>query len=328
MHPRAGDAINVRDHLEGRGRAVITASSAMEYSYEGDELSGRGQPSVFTDAVVKGLASGQADRDGDTWISVDDLYDYVYEQVKERTPSQRPNKMSTLEGQVYLARSSYERPVTPAELNSELLALTKHPIASARKGAVQELAKLCNDNDRANALAARQVLDHIAKNDDSLSVRQAAEDTLRDAGDATSPTPASPRGSTEQSSRATPARARGGRRVLRRKRGEDGRGSQARRAASPPEFEERSAHAASTEISPTARPLLTARRWLSSPLHLTALSVVILAVGIPLIATNVPHGRPSDAGNTIGIILTVTGSLGVLLAAVRGLRNKLRRRRR
>lgn len=30
MHRRAGDEVNVRDHLEGRGRAVITASNATE----------------------------------------------------------------------------------------------------------------------------------------------------------------------------------------------------------------------------------------------------------------------------------------------------------
>ena len=34
MHRRAGDEVNVKDHFEGRGRFVITASNATEYSYE------------------------------------------------------------------------------------------------------------------------------------------------------------------------------------------------------------------------------------------------------------------------------------------------------
>ena len=179
MRSRAGEVVDVHDHLEGRGRAVITASSSMEYSYEGDKLTGHGQPSIFTGAVVEGLRSGKADRDGDKWISVDDLYDYVYERVKETTPAQTPTKMSTLEGRVYLGRSVYERPVEPAKLDDELLALIKHPIASARLGGVQELAKLRADDDRAVALAARQILEQMI-NDDSLSVREAVQAALHE----------------------------------------------------------------------------------------------------------------------------------------------------
>src|SRR4029453_4799180 len=36
---RAGAEVDVEDHLGGHGRVVITASSAMEYAFEGDELS-------------------------------------------------------------------------------------------------------------------------------------------------------------------------------------------------------------------------------------------------------------------------------------------------
>jgi hypothetical protein len=177
MRSRAGEGINVRDHLEGRGRAIITASSAMEYSYEGDQLSGRGEPSIFTEAVVDGLRTGKADCDGDKLISVDDLYNYVYERVKEKTPSQTPNRLSSLEGQVYIAVSSYEPPVQPAKLNDDLIALTKHPIASARAGAAGDLAKLRGDSDPAVALAARRVLERMT-DDDSLSVRQAVQAAL------------------------------------------------------------------------------------------------------------------------------------------------------
>ncbi len=91
---RAGEQVNIQDHLGGRGRAVITASNSMEFSYEGDELAGAGQPSFFTGAVVEALETGKADRDGDRRISVDELYDYVYDRVRERTPSQSPTKLS------------------------------------------------------------------------------------------------------------------------------------------------------------------------------------------------------------------------------------------
>ena len=95
MRARAGDAVNLQDHLEGRGRAVITASNSMEYAYEGDELSGEGQPSVFTEALVEALASGRADRDQDRKISIDELYAYVYDRVKETNPNQEPDQDRT-----------------------------------------------------------------------------------------------------------------------------------------------------------------------------------------------------------------------------------------
>ena len=105
LRSRAGTQVDVHDYLDGRGRAVITASSAMEYAYEGDQISGKGQPSIFTSAVVEGLETGQADEDGDGWISVDDLYGYVYDRVRNTTPWQNPNKLSNLEGPLQIARS-------------------------------------------------------------------------------------------------------------------------------------------------------------------------------------------------------------------------------
>jgi hypothetical protein len=42
----------------------------MEYAFEGDELGDdqQGRPSVFTSALVEGLASGDADQDEDGWV--------------------------------------------------------------------------------------------------------------------------------------------------------------------------------------------------------------------------------------------------------------------
>ena len=138
---RAGAEVDVEDHLGGHGRVVITASSAMEYAFEGDELSGEGKPSVFTTAVVRGLESGEADRDQDRLISVDDLYDYVCEQVREVTPNQRPNMLSHLEGALYIARSSYVAPVTPAPLPAPLVAAIENPLAGVRGGRGRRAAR-------------------------------------------------------------------------------------------------------------------------------------------------------------------------------------------
>jgi hypothetical protein len=183
---RAGEQVNIQDHLGGRGRAVITASNSMEFSYEGDELAGAGQPSFFTGAVVEALETGKADRDGDRRISVDELYDYVYDRVRERTPSQSPTKLSSLEGPLYIAHSSYQPPVEPATLPRELLALIENQFVGARLGAVEELASLLKSNDPSVVLAARHALEPML-GDDSRSVSTRAEQALATAQDTKTP---------------------------------------------------------------------------------------------------------------------------------------------
>jgi hypothetical protein len=172
---RAGESVDVNDHLGGSGRVIITASDAMEYAFEGDELTGEGQPSVFTSAVVKALASGEADRDQDHWISVRELYDYVCDQVRDITPNQRPNMLSHLEGELYVARSRW---LAPATLPRELLDALENPIVSVREGAVRALAELMAGRDRALAAAARGQLEAVAATDDSRRVSGAASEAL------------------------------------------------------------------------------------------------------------------------------------------------------
>src|SRR5215470_6178436 len=48
---------------KGRGRAVLTASRATEYSYEGKPLTGDDPNSIFTAALIEGLRTGKADHD-------------------------------------------------------------------------------------------------------------------------------------------------------------------------------------------------------------------------------------------------------------------------
>ena len=172
---RAGDSVDVSDHLGGSGRAIITASNAMEYAFEGDELTGEGQPSVFTSAVVKALETGEADRDQDNWISVRELYDYVCDEVREITPNQRPNMLSHLEGELYVARSRW---VVPSELPRELVDGLDSPAAAIRAGAVNGLAELLHGRDRGLADAARRRLESVAASDDSRRVSAAAADAL------------------------------------------------------------------------------------------------------------------------------------------------------
>ena len=108
LTPRgAASDLGIDQQLGGRGRAVITSSSAMEYSFEGSRLTGDGatEPSVFTGVLVRGLETGAADRDGDGFVTLDEIYDYVYTGVREITPHQTPSKwIFDMQGSLHIAR--------------------------------------------------------------------------------------------------------------------------------------------------------------------------------------------------------------------------------
>jgi hypothetical protein len=179
MTARAGGGVGLEAQFGGRGRAVITASSAMEYAFEGDELSDTGAvaPSVFTSALVEGLMSGEADRDQDGLVGLDELYDYVYDRVRMATPHQTPGKWTFgVEGELVIARRA--RPVTvPSPLPREVQEAIGSPLATVRAAAVQELARLLSGAHAGLALAAQLALEQLT-HDDSRTVAAAATAVL------------------------------------------------------------------------------------------------------------------------------------------------------
>ena len=145
----------------------------MEYSFEGEQLAGEGRPSVFTSALVEGLATGEADRDRDGYVSVDELYDFAYDRVRTVTPAQTPGKwVFDVQGDFYIARS--HRPPEPMDHLADLRAAMASPFTNVRLGAVEELAALVDDPDEARAAAAREALDDLARHDSQTVVRNSA----------------------------------------------------------------------------------------------------------------------------------------------------------
>jgi uncharacterized caspase-like protein len=104
----------------GLGRVVLTASDSTQLAWEdsGDGTAGSdSETSVFTRHLIHGLESGEADRDADGLVTVDDLYDYVYEHVVTENPRQTPGKWSyKQQGEIVLARNPAWVPRLPAEL--------------------------------------------------------------------------------------------------------------------------------------------------------------------------------------------------------------------
>lgn len=167
---RAGGNVNVLESFprgsagRGRGRAVITASSAMEFAFEGSQLGDddRRAPSVFSAALVEGLATGDADRDEDGWISLDELYNYVFDKVRERNPHQTPSRRFELEGNVYLARSSRRR-IRPAPIPADLKAALDDSNMYTRLGAITELRSRLASESLPIAAAAYEILAELAQ---------------------------------------------------------------------------------------------------------------------------------------------------------------------
>ena len=125
--------------------------------------------------LVEGIETGEADRDGDQLISLDELYDYAYERVRAERPEQNPRMQVEVEGKIIVARSP--RPPRPSELSPELVAATEFPFANTRLEAVSELDKLLRGRNKGLALAAHAALIKL-KDDDSRRVATAAENCL------------------------------------------------------------------------------------------------------------------------------------------------------
>jgi hypothetical protein len=104
---KAGGNIGTRERFEGRGRVVITASDALQYAFEAGRIEGEGVRSVFTEILVQGLQTGEADLDDDGHIALDELYDYIYERVVDSSPRQRPGKWAFgVEGRIFIAKAT------------------------------------------------------------------------------------------------------------------------------------------------------------------------------------------------------------------------------
>jgi hypothetical protein len=80
-------------------------------------------------------------------VSLGELYDFVYDRVRERTPNQTPSKWEFgLRGDLHVARNPHRR-VRAVELAPELLDLVRHPLPGGRSAAVRELARIAAGDD-------------------------------------------------------------------------------------------------------------------------------------------------------------------------------------
>jgi hypothetical protein len=88
------NTVNLREQLGGEGRVILTSSSSTQYSFEekGQDLS------IYTRFLVEGIKTGEADRDEDEFISIDELHEYASQKVRSLQPAMKPEIYAIREG--------------------------------------------------------------------------------------------------------------------------------------------------------------------------------------------------------------------------------------
>lgn len=126
-----GEAVNLQPQLGGKGRAVLTSSSATEYSFEQKEAA----LSVYTQYVVEGLRTGIADRDENGWISIDELHEFAQGKVREVAPAMQPK--------IYAVEEGYKIRFAKAPIGDPKLAYRKEveKLAKDRNGFISPILK-------------------------------------------------------------------------------------------------------------------------------------------------------------------------------------------
>lgn len=162
----------------GYGRIILTASDSTQYAWEGDKVIGQTDNSLFTHFLVQGLR-GEADLDGDGEITVDELYDYTYENVKLATPKQTPSKFSSKQqGEIILRQGIRLEEIKSFPLPEPLVESIENPFSDIRLGAVHQLTKLMNGKNLGLGRSAKEALEKMAETDDSRQVSSAAAQAL------------------------------------------------------------------------------------------------------------------------------------------------------
>jgi hypothetical protein len=176
---KGGDRVLTQSTFEGSGygRVVLTASDSTQFAREGAHVVEQARLSLFTHFLIEGLSTGAAAKPGAQIITLNDWYEYAYEQVVGENAAQTPCKwVYNQKGDLVIARNPRPTSAPQKEIPTELMESLRDPRTWIRLGAVEEVGKLLR-SDAAFSDAATRALQSLA-DDDSLRVREAAASTL------------------------------------------------------------------------------------------------------------------------------------------------------
>lgn len=92
--PKDGGHVDLRGRFGGEGRVVLASSGSTQYSFDAS-TSGL---STYTQFIVHGIASGEADLNHDGQYTVDELHEYARARVQASQPAMNPQILPTREG--------------------------------------------------------------------------------------------------------------------------------------------------------------------------------------------------------------------------------------
>ena len=181
MVAKADKSIGTKECFEGRGRVILTASDAMQYSFEGNDIQGEGKQSIFTRFLVQGLETGEADLNSDGVVSLDELYAYTHDRVSDGMP-QTPQKWAfDVEGDIIIAHNPKppEPPAPETSLPQWMLMALESGDYSAQLAVIGELAKLSQGPGNSILAAEAQAkLEQLSQESENPAVRGAAAGAL------------------------------------------------------------------------------------------------------------------------------------------------------
>jgi hypothetical protein len=99
---KSGSNVDIQRELGGKGRAILTSSSAVQKSFhiQGYDLS------IYTHYLIEGIQTGAANQEGNDYITVDDLHEYVKKKLEQEAPLMTPQFFPVKEGhKINLVRS-------------------------------------------------------------------------------------------------------------------------------------------------------------------------------------------------------------------------------
>jgi hypothetical protein len=151
MMAKDDSSVDIKTQLGGEGRAVLTASSAVEYAFaqQDEELS------VYTRFLVEGISTGAADTDNDGHITVDELHNYAQRKVQEAAPAMKP--------EIYAVKEGYTIQLAKAPLGDPTLEYRK------------EVESLIQESNGEITFLDRAILDELQTN---LSLSQEVTDAI------------------------------------------------------------------------------------------------------------------------------------------------------
>jgi TPR repeat protein len=147
----------------------LTAADGLEYAYEKGSPAGEVK-SLFSSRLIEGIEGGYADLDGDGLISVDELYRYVEERIRQEDPSQKPQKLGQVYGQLWIGRAVPR----PDAIPRNVLDLLNHNYPTARLAGIDELERLLTVAKDVLYPAASQALTKLLSDGDGTVQRVAA----------------------------------------------------------------------------------------------------------------------------------------------------------